>query len=107
MEIEGDIKGKDFILYPGGAELWDWNDSGTNHGYGIQATDVEKIIKKGAKKIILSQGFYGRLGVSKDAINVLKQSGIEYKIMKTKKAVEEYNNSCEKGSVGGLFHSTC
>jgi hypothetical protein len=107
MEIEGGIKGKDFVLYPGGAEPWDWNISGTNHDDGIQVIDVEKIMKKGAKKIVLSQGFYGRLKVSEDAENLLIKSGIEYRIMKTDKAVEEYNNLCEEGPVGGLFHSTC
>lgn len=107
MEIEGNIKGKDFFLYPGGAEPWDWNVSGTNHRGGIQVADVEKILEKDATKIILSQGMLGRLRISKDVINLLEQSGIEYKILKTNKAMEEYNKWCEKELVGGLFHSTC
>jgi len=107
MEIEGNIKGKDFILYPGGAEPWDWNVSDTNHGNGIQVIDVEKILEKGAKKIILSQGMVGRLRVSREVIGLLEQASIEYEILKTKKAVEEYNRLCEKEPVGGLFHSTC
>ena len=107
MEIESNIRGKDFILYPGGAEPWDWTVTGTNHGNGIQVADVEKILEKGATKIILSRGTLGRLRVSKEVINLLEQSDIEYKILKTKKAVEEYNKWREKESVGGLFHSTC
>jgi len=107
MEIEGNIKGKDFILYPGGAEPWDWNVSGTNHGNGIQVADVEKILEKGATKIILSRGMLGRLRVSGEVINLLEQAGVEYKILKTKKAIEEYNNCCENEPIGGLFHSTC
>jgi len=107
MEIEGNIKGKDFILYPGGAEPWNWNLSGTNHSAGIQVADVEKILEKGATKIILSRGMLGRLRVSKEVINLLEQSGIEYKILKNNKAVEQYNKWCEKEPAGGLFHSTC
>lgn len=107
MEIEGNIIGKDFMLYPGGAESWDWNISGTNHGNGIQVADVEKLIKNKAKIIILSRGMVGRLHVSKDVINMLDNNKIKYKIMKTKAAVEEYNQLCDKNPVGGLFHSTC
>ena len=107
MQIEGNIKGKDFILYPGGSEPWDWSLSNTDHSSGIQIVDVEKLLRKGATKIILSQGMLGRLCVSRDVIGLLNQSGIEYKIMKTKKAVEEYNKLSDKEPVGGLFHSTC
>jgi len=107
MELEGNIQGKDFILYPGGAEPWDWNVSGTNHGNGIQVADMEKILEKGATKIILSRGMLGRLRVSGEVINLLEQAGVEYKILKTKKAIEEYNNCCENEPIGGLFHSTC
>ena len=54
MEIEGNIQGKDFILYPGGAEPWDWNISGTDHNNGIQVVEVERILGKGAKNIMVS-----------------------------------------------------
>ena len=107
MKIEGNITGKDFILYPGGAEPWNWNLSGTDHNRGIQMADVEKLLEKGAATIILSQGMLGRLRVSRETIDLLDQFVGNYQIMKTKKAVEVYNKLCEKEAVGGLFHSTC
>jgi hypothetical protein len=40
MEVEGYPAGKDFVLYPGGAEPWNWNDAGTTHEGGIQPQDI-------------------------------------------------------------------
>lgn len=107
MVIENYGSGKDFILYPGGAEPWDWNNSGTNHSVGIQPSDVEKLLEKGAEVVVLSQGMFKRLTVSSEVINILKNAEVEYKILETPKAAEYYNSLCGNIAVGGLFHSTC
>ena len=48
---------KDARLYPGGAEEWDWNETGTSHDPGIQPADVELLLERGATVIVLSRGF--------------------------------------------------
>jgi hypothetical protein len=55
MEIAGLRVGKDFKLYPGGGCEWDWNESGTRHQPGIQPTDVEELLTRGATVVVLSQ----------------------------------------------------
>ena len=91
MEVEGYSAGKDFILYPGGAEPWNWNDTGTTHEGGIQPQDIDKLLAKSAKKIVLTKGMTGRLRVSDAALKRLKDAGIEFMILNTDEAVEVYN----------------
>jgi hypothetical protein len=43
LQTEDDVF-KDARLYPGGAEAWDWNETGTSHDPGIQPADVEKLL---------------------------------------------------------------
>lgn len=107
MEVEGYPPGKDFIVYPGGADPWDWNLSNTSHEDGIQPEDVKLLLSKGAEIIVLSRGFSERLGVSQETIEILEEAKIEYVVLKTDEAVEKYNHLAETRQVGGLFHSTC
>lgn len=98
---------KDAKLYPGGSREWDWNETGTHHDPGIQPGDVQELIEKGARVIILSKGFDERLQTCTETIQMLKEKGIQFHILQTEQAVRKYNQLCEKELVGGLFHSTC
>jgi hypothetical protein len=106
MEVEGYGKGRDFILWPGGAELWDWNRSGTSHD-SIALADVEKALANGAEIVILSTGVFGRLKITDEVTSFLCDRGVEFEILKTGEAVKRYNQLREVRLVGGLFHSTC
>ena len=49
-----------------------------------------------------------RVKTSQDALNLLKESKIEYHQLQTEEAVVLYNQFSEKNKlVGGLFHATC
>ena len=69
--------------------------------------DVEELIERGARAVVLSKGFHERLKVTEDAISYLEQHNVEVHILKTGKAVVRYNELAQKIPVGGLFHSTC
>jgi hypothetical protein len=107
IEVEGLGNGKDFILYPGGGESWDWNETGTSHEGGIQRAEVQLLLDRGSEVIILSRGVNGRLSVSQEARELLDESGIDYRILRTEEAIGEYNRLAGEKKVGGLFHSTC
>ena len=99
---------KDCKLWPGGAREWRWGETGTHHHPGIQPADIEEVLEKGVEIIVLGRGQLGRLGVSPGTEETLRESGLEYHIEKTKKAVELFNELTQKGRrVGGVFHSTC
>lgn len=105
--IDGYAPFKDAKVYPGGARQWDWRETGTHHIPGIQPSDVQELVDKGAEVIILSEGILNCLRVCHETLQLLEEKGILTHILQTEKAVSLYNRLCEKARVGGLFHSTC
>lgn len=108
IDIEGVGQFRDAKLYPGGARHWDWMETGTHHNPGIQPADVEELIEKGAKVVILSKGVHERLQVMAETIARLEAEGITVHVLQTERAVEKYNELCATDeAVGALIHSTC
>ena len=98
---------KDARLFPGGAEEWDWNQTGTNHDPGIQPADVERLLERGATVIVLSRGFHERLGIAPETRALLEEKEIPVHIAQTEEAVKLYDRLRESERVGALMHSTC
>ncbi len=107
MEVEGQGRGKDFKLYPGGGRPWDWRETGTRHVPGIQPADVEELLAHGARVVVLSRGMQQALRVCAETLDLLRDRGIEVHVAETREAVELYNRLAKSEAVGGLFHSTC
>lgn len=108
VEVEGKSGfHKDAKLFPGGSREWDWRETGTNHEAGIQPADVSELLEHGARVIVLSRGFYGRLEVPSKTLELLREKGIAVHVAKTDEAVRLYNELVEKERVGALIHSTC
>lgn len=99
---------KDAKLFPGGAREWDWGETGTRHTPGIQPADVEELLGRGATVVVLAKGFYGRLGVCRETLEMLEDRGVPAYVESTEEAVRLYNGMRREGeSVGALIHSTC
>jgi hypothetical protein len=107
MEVEGVGCGKDFKLYPGGGRAWDWRETKTEHVPGIQPADVQELLDKGSKVVVLSRGMQLMLQTCPETLRLLKDKGIDVRVEETRKAAELYNRLAEREPVGGLFHSTC
>ena len=98
---------KDARLYPGGAEEWDWNETGTSHDPGIQPADVERLLERGATIIVLSKGFHERLGIAPETRSMLEERGVPAHIAQTEEAARLYDELRRTEKVGALIHSTC
>ncbi|CAF1527927.1 unnamed protein product [Rotaria magnacalcarata] len=113
IHVKGFSPGKDFKLFPGGALEWDWNETNTRHVPGIQQKDVEFLIEKGAKYIVLSRGMKNKLETPKETEDFLEKQKAnldinDYFIKTTLEAHKLYNQLVlEKKPVGALIHSTC
>ena len=98
---------KDAKLFPGGSREWDWNETGTDHVVGIQPADVEELLEHGASVVVLSRGFYERLQICRQTLQMLKDKNIPVHVEQTEEAVRLYNKLRETERVGALIHSTC
>ncbi len=106
LEIE-DRSFKDAKLFPGGSREWDWNETGTDHVSGIQPADVEELLEHGASVVVLSRGFYERLQIREQTLQMLRDKNIPVHVEQTEEAVQLYNELSETERVGALIHSTC
>jgi hypothetical protein len=108
MEVEGLGVGKDFVLYPGGGEAWDWGVTGMRHEPGVRPVDLGVVLAHAPSVVVLSHGMEGRLRVDPATTELLGQRGIEVVQGLTPEAVDRYNALVGAGErVAGLFHSTC
>ena len=108
MDVAGIGVGKDYKLWPGGGREWDWRETDTHHKPGIQPADVEELLEKGSKTIVLSRGMLLMLQTCQETLDLLEQKQINVHVEETKAAAEVYNELASRGEpVGGLFHSTC
>ena len=106
LEVEaGSLK--DAKLFPGGSREWDWNEPGTDHVVGIQPADVEELLEYGASVVVLSRGYYERLQIRQQTIQMLKDKNIPVHVEQTEEGVRLYNELRETERVGALIHSTC
>ncbi|MQY04588.1 Mth938-like domain-containing protein [Actinomadura macrotermitis] len=104
LDVEGLGTGRDFKLWPGGGREWDWNETGTRHEPGIQVADVRELVERGSRVVVLSQGMELRLRTTQEALDFLREAGVEVHVAETRAAVELFNGLAD---AGGLFHSTC
>ena len=105
--VEGGGRLKDAKLYPGGCREWDWRETGTRHSPGIQRADVEELLERGSRVVILSTGVLGRLQVPADTIAYLEERQVTVHKLRSREAVRLYNRLRSTERVGALIHSTC
>lgn len=107
LELEEGRRFKDAKLWPGGGREWDWSETGTRHEPGIQPADVQELLDRGARAVVLSRGMYGRLQVQPETLQLLERCGVRVHVLQTEQAVRLYNELAGAEPVGGLFHTTC
>ncbi|XP_039417885.1 mth938 domain-containing protein isoform X2 [Corvus cornix cornix] len=57
MKVKGcSITYKDCKVWPGGSRTWDWRETGTNHSPGVQPADLEEVVRKGVKTVVIGRG---------------------------------------------------
>ena len=61
----------------------------------------------GATIVVLARGFYGRLGVAPETLEMLEAREIPVHVARTEEAAGLYDSLRETERVGALIHSTC
>lgn len=102
MDIEGWRYTKDLILFHDQVSEGWWR----KEGHKVWPDDVEKILEKKPRKLIVGTGAYGVMVVTEQAKSLLEENGIELIAEKTSEAWKTYNTHRGEGVVGA-FHLTC
>ncbi len=76
---------------------------GTSHT--ISLDEAKHVYQKGAEKLIIGTGQYGRVELSQEGADYFFKKKCEVVLLLTPQAIHVWNEA--KGSVIGLFHVTC
>ena len=101
------IRGKEFrsdvIVDEEGVEANWWR----KEGHSLQVDDLDAILRKHPKTLIVGTGHSGILEVEPEVIRVLELSGIELIVKRTREACEELNRRAGSKGVVAALHLTC
>ncbi|XP_035748585.1 mth938 domain-containing protein isoform X2 [Egretta garzetta] len=76
---------KDCKVWPGGSRTWDWRETGTNHSPGVQPADLEEVVKKGVKTVVIGRGMSEALQdvISADKLATESSEGLSFNSQET------------------------
>ncbi len=114
ITIDGKEYQYDVVLYPSGVERRDkWitkREHGTSHKFTREELE-EYLENAGSKEInvlYVGTGQQGKLGLLKEAKDLLDEKNIELAEYRTPKAAEKYNeDDRDRNKKLGIFHVTC
>lgn len=94
----------DVIIYPDGQVEGSWRRA---KGHRLSVEDISPLIESKPDAIVAGTGAYGMMKPDQELVKLLYDRGIEFRVMKSKKATEEYNRLKGEKNVGACFHLTC
>jgi hypothetical protein len=105
MTIDGRTFTSDLMIFPDGrvADSW-WRAE----GHRFSQADVAVLMASRPEVIVAGTGIYGLAKIDPGLRTALDQAGIELVAVRTKKAVQAFNEALKHGrKVAGCFHLTC
>ena len=106
ITIDGAQYTKDVIIGPSGVLSPWWRSDGHN----LSPDDLESILPSPPEILVIGTGSFGVMKVPKETIKFLEDKSIEPRVMRTGKAVEEFNTLLKKlgpEKVMAALHLTC
>lgn len=76
--------------------------------HAIKRSEIEKLVKTGAKTMIVGTGTDGLASVSTDAEGYAREAKLNLVVLPSSEAIENLNELLDKGEhVAALIHITC
>ncbi len=105
MIIHGHKYTSDLMIFPDGTIKDSWWRS---RGHRLTRDDIGELLAAGPEIIVAGTGVYGLMKPEASLKQQLEQEGIELVCLKTKPAVEAFNQIVQSArKVAGCFHLTC
>jgi hypothetical protein len=95
----------DLIFHTDGRIQDNWRRS---KGHNLLPDDIPTVLDTPPEKLVIGTGANGMMKVSETVLELCNSRGIEVEICPTAKAVAQFNEAVETGTVvAGCFHLTC
>lgn len=102
--IEGREYTSDLIIYPEHIQANWWREEG--HRLGLD--DLKGVLEYGPDFLVVGQGSYGRMKVSREVNEEMEDRGIEIIAERTGRAIDSFNRLLREGKRAvAALHLTC
>jgi hypothetical protein len=103
LVVDGQAYSKDVIILPDKIIANWWR----KEGHALLPEDLEEVLVARPDLLIVGQGAQGRMSITEEARQSLKEVGIDLIAEPTERACETYNAQYEKQVVAAALHLTC
>jgi hypothetical protein len=101
--IDGQAYTDDVIILPDRvASSW-WREK----GHRLQPQDLDTVLEANPDVLVVGQGAYGRMTITNEAQDRLREAGIKLLASDTKEACETYNQIRTQQKAVAALHLTC
>ena len=105
IDIDGVCYSKDVMLVRGEVRCPWWRSAGGHH---YEPEDLGEVLAAAPEVVVLGTGFFGRVKVSREALEALAEAGSEVVVETTARAVRDFNRLVAEGrDVAAALHLTC
>ena len=104
IDIEGRGYNADVIIFPDRVQQRWWRQE----GHRLAREDLVTVLAEKPELLVVGTGYYGRMQVPEETLDVLRGAGIDVRVDKTSAAVEEFNRlQPECARIVAALHLTC
>jgi hypothetical protein len=104
IDIEGDGYDAVVIIFPDHVQERWWR----KEGHRLAQEDLETVLAAKPEVLVVGTGYYGRMQVPEETLDVLRGASIDVRVEKTGSAVEEFNRlQRECARIVAALHLTC
>jgi hypothetical protein len=101
--IDGTSYQNDVIVLPDGIQPEWWRDK----GHVLKPQDLDAVMEAQPEVLVVGQGAYGRMRVTRKTRQALDEAGIELIASATPDAIERYNDLRDEKRTAAALHLTC
>lgn len=101
--IDGKLFSTDVIIYQDKVDAAWWR----KEGHRLHPEDIAPVLDARPEILIIGTGYAGMMMVPKETMAHIVSRGVEVKIKRTGKAVDEFNSLKDKKRVVAALHLTC
>ena len=101
--VDGQAHDRDVIILPDRVIGGWWR----KEGHTLHPDDLEAVFEAAPEVLVVGQGAYGRMQVTRETKQALQAAGVELVALPTQKAVGTYNAMRQGRAVAAALHLTC